>query len=158
MPVRRRLNASGTQDALRACEGGERELPYLAEFPHDKWTVVVEEDENVCYAYLLLEGAVVFDAWAYNRTPAPLLASWKPSDRKMPSVNSAEYVNGTGVLDEVQPNRLSVSWPIDIDSDPSAEVVVCVDGDPIVWLAFGAKPGWAALAVRDGPLARKRPR
>jgi hypothetical protein len=41
-------------------------------------------------------------------------------------------------------------------ADQEPEIAIHLDNSPIAWLAVGAKPGWSAFVIGDGPLARYR--
>lgn len=43
-------------------------MGFVRRFAHGGWTVVVEDDDRVAYAYLLHEGRIVGDVWLYNRS------------------------------------------------------------------------------------------
>jgi hypothetical protein len=40
---------------------------FLRRFEHGDWTVAVEDDDRVVYAYLLRHNQIVGDVWLYNR-------------------------------------------------------------------------------------------
>jgi hypothetical protein len=129
-------------------------MGYVRQFVHGGWKIVVEDDDRVAYAYLLHEGRIVADVWLYNRTPAPQRPPWQEPKGQMPFLNSAHHVHVGGSVRSPTPDAISVLWPDGTQSDLS--ITVCIDNDPIAWLAPGAKPGWSALVKRDGPLARAK--
>ena len=47
-----------------------------AESPDGKLSVVLEDDGDVAYAYLLEEGIVVGDVWLYNVSQSPNTIDW----------------------------------------------------------------------------------
>jgi hypothetical protein len=130
-------------------------MAYLREFLNGEWTAIVEDDDNVGYAYLLQQGHIVSDVWLYNRGPAPEAPPWKDSDATMPFLNSAEYVTDEGINQDPPPAALSAAWS---GEGSDLEVTICIDDRHIAWLRPDARPGWSALVKRNGPLARVRDR
>src|SRR5690349_6643253 len=127
-------------------------MAFLVAFEKIDWTVIVEDDDNVAYAYLLRGRKIVADVWLYNRSSTPRVPPWR-TGAKMPFRNSAEYVAGLGVMDDVTPEAVTVSWKQD-ESDAGPCVTVCIHQQPVAWLVPSAKPGWSALVKQSGPLAR----
>jgi hypothetical protein len=121
-------------------------------FEHGEWTVVVEDDDRVGYAYLLHGNKIVGDVWLYNRVHAPHRPPWREPERVMPFLNPAEYLDSPEIPGRSpSAESLQVRWPKRPREDRTA---ICLDERPLAWLAPGAKPGWSALVMRDGPLAR----
>jgi hypothetical protein len=129
-------------------------MGFIRQFEHGDWTVLVEDDDRVAYAYLLHEGRIVGDVWLYNRVPAPHRPPWQEPRGEMPFLNSMHYVNQHGSVRCPAPDAVNVSWPAHIESD--LQITICIDDDPVAWLAPDVKPGWSALVKRDGPLARTK--
>lgn len=114
--------------------------------------VVIEDNGLVCYAYMLdSEGEVRSDVWLYNRLKTPADPAWT-------SIENAPFANCYALAR----NDCHFSLP---DNEHSFKVswnsgggAVCADiylnGLLIGRLRDGAKPGWALMAVQDGPPAR----
>ncbi len=127
-------------------------MSFLRRFEHGEWTVLVEDDDHVVYAYLLRHNQIVGDVWLYNRVHAPDRPPWNQTDRMMPFLNPVEYIDGTEIQGRSpSPESLRVMWPEHPDQD---RVTIYLDERPLAWVAPGAKPGWSSLVTRDGPLAR----
>jgi hypothetical protein len=141
--------ASDTARHTRMCVMG-----FVRNFEHGAWTVVVEDDDRVAYAYLHHQGLMVGDVWLYNRGLSPQRPPWQEPRSEMPFLNSAQHVHENGSVRSPSPDDVSVTWADRTDSDPP--VTVWIGNQPVAWLAPGAKPGWSALVQRDGPLARTR--
>jgi len=127
---------------------------FTARFPSTdrKHAVVIEDDGRVGYAYLLdPEGQISGDVWLYNRCPAPKEPEW--SDReKAPFANPTPYVDPTKELSlPSSGDDFSVEWR---DDGGVCEARVFIQRELAAKLISGAKPGWSALARKDGPLAR----
>ena len=137
----------------------DRGLFWQGSSPDGSWTVVVEEDERVCYAYLYdrhaEEGAnpISGDVWLYNLTPAPAVAEWTLPDARdrMPFLNAAGFAVEQGMLSGVRPEHLDVKWLEDSSGLVTADIYI--SGALHARLKPGSRPGWSALAVRESPIA-----
>ena len=124
--------------------------------PKSSYSVVFENDGNVAYAYLRDGQTIISDVWLYNSGVTPDQPEW--SDRsRMPFTNPKGFT-----VDETAPHVLSasdvaVTWNWKGSTLSYADVLL--SGEVYGRLAPGAKPGWARLASREGPVARplKRP-
>jgi hypothetical protein len=114
------------------------------------WSVVVEDDGRVAYAYLLRDGKITTDVWLYNRAPAP--EGFDPAERGTPPRNPAEYC----VVPPPEPihdeREVEVAW--DAPKGQVESVTILIRGAPAARLAPKVLPGWSAGAARDGPAAR----
>jgi hypothetical protein len=115
------------------------------------FSVVVEDDERVVYAYLEQYGKIVGDVWLYNCGAAPIQPEWKDRS-KLPFANPSDYVVVSDVLRITAANELSVAWITEDDSLQHVELYV--RGELLAVLAPNAKPGWCRNAARGGPLAK----
>jgi hypothetical protein len=129
---------------------------FVRHFRRSEWEVIIEDDDRVAYAYLVRDGRIVADVWLYNRMPAPQWPPWSEPQGEMPFLNSALHIAGDGFPRSPLTETLSVLWSD--PSQPEPEITIQVDNHAIAWLAPGTRPGWSALVVLDGPLARIRTR
>ena len=127
-------------------------MGFVRQFRRDELEVIVEDDDRVAYAYLVRDGRIIADVWLYNRLPAPWRPPWNEPGGEMPFLNSVEYTDEDRSTRSPAPEALDVVWPD--PSQPDAEITIRIDNQPVAWLAPGTKPGWSALVIRDGPLAR----
>lgn len=127
-------------------------MGYLREFANDRWTVVVEDDDQVAYAYLLHDGTIVSDLWLYNRGENPEGPPWKQQGASMPFRNSIDYVRDGTAVQNPSADDVKVIWPSADGANP--EVTICIGDWAIGWLAPDAKPGWSALVKRSGQIGR----
>lgn len=111
-----------------------------------RWSLVVEDDGHVAYAYLRDDERIVGDVWLYNVDPAPDHTRWKDQPRR-PFLNPQVFCSARSLP------RLSSSSDIRAIWD-GGEVTLVVDGRHWAKLAPGSKPGWSILAARSGPLAK----
>jgi hypothetical protein len=120
--------------------------------PFDESAVVIEDDGRVAYAYIFgRDGAICGDVWLYNRYPAPAEPEWH-DPANMPFANSASFVNeSSGFLLPDSARDFSVTWA---EAGGALVARVFLRGGYFARLEAGAKPGWSALAARDGPLAQ----
>ncbi|MFL6138446.1 MAG: hypothetical protein ACJ74O_11665 [Frankiaceae bacterium] len=109
-------------------------------------TVVVEEDERVCYAYFLDDGRITGDVWLYNVGETPATPEWTDPDRA-PFRNPAAYVHPDAARPPADETGVEVRWR------PDGTAEVSLDGQVLGSLASGERPGRALLAARPGPAA-----
>jgi hypothetical protein len=114
--------------------------------PTGRFSLVVEDDGHVAYAYLRDEGRIVGDVWLYNVDPAPDHTRWKDQQRR-PFLNPQAFCSGRAMQRFSSDSDIQAIW------DGSA-VTLIVDGVPCARLSPGSKPGWSVLAARSGPLAK----
>jgi hypothetical protein len=129
-------------------------IGFTARFPSRDSTcsLVIDDDGRVGYAYLLdAEGRISGDVWLYNRCPAPIEPEWSDRD-KAPFANPEPYVNLRGMTSlPTSAEDFSVEWR---DQGNTCAAMVFICGKLAAKLIGGAKPGWSALARKDGPLAQ----
>ncbi|WP_146186662.1 hypothetical protein [Pedobacter sp. HMWF019] len=127
---------------------------FYDQFPcmlNDVYSVIIEDDGKVAYAYLLKENNVIGDVWLYNQAQTPLIANW--TDKKeLPFLNSKEFIK-----QQIEP--INDSYEIDLEWSVSNDlavdkVLIYIRKELIAKLTPGSMPGWSAVVVKDGPLAR----
>jgi hypothetical protein len=120
--------------------------------PCSDFSVVFEDDGRVAWAYLLKSKKIVTDVWLYNHGAAP--AAIEP-DR--PPRNPAPFASAELARAVERGEEVSFRW---LHEDPSLEigVEVLVRGLLFARLTPGVKPGWARMALQDGPCAKVLPR
>lgn len=116
---------------------------------NERYSIIIEDDGKVAYAYLLDGGAIVADVWIYNQAPSPLITKWNRAD--MPFLNPRDYVQY-----EIEPitkeNEVKLKWTISANSIDS--VLIYIRGSIVSKLTIGATPGWSKCVSKDGPLAK----
>jgi hypothetical protein len=132
----------------------DKEAGFIREFASadGRKAVVVEDDGRVCYAYLLDgNGNICGDVWLYNRCPTPEEPEWHGRENA-PFANPAPFVDRDAVFFvPASAADMTVEW--DVESDVTTARIY-LDRELFAKLMDGAKPGWARLAAKDGPLAR----
>lgn len=117
---------------------------------NEEYSVVIEDDELVAYAYLLNGEIIVGDIWLYNQAPTPVNTIWNEED--MPFLNPSEFVkhNIEPITDK---NEISLKWVLKIDMEVDY-VLIEIRKELIAKLSEGANPGWSNCVIKDGPLAK----
>lgn len=119
----------------------------------EQFSVIIEDDGKVCYAYLLYEGNIQGDVWLYNQAETPLVTDF--SDREeMPFLNPAEFVKvGIGTDPLSSEEQVKVEWFFNDDSGGLKEAQIFIHDKLIAGIRRGARPGWSMNVKKDGPLA-----
>ncbi len=118
----------------------------------NRYSIMVEDDERVAYAYMLKNNSIVGDIWLYNRFTQKE-THW--DSNKMPFINPDEYVN-----DHIKIAPLNNESDLRIQWEFIKEIIaakIFIHGNLIAVLADGAKPGWSTCVRKDGPLAQIYP-
>ena len=115
------------------------------------YSLRIEDDGRVAYAYLYEGEDIVGDVWLYNQQEPPQTSFWLPDD--MPFLNPKEYLLPDAVVKPItNENEVRCEWTESKD-DGLIEVGIYIRDKFIASVAVGAKPGWSVLVANDGPLA-----
>lgn len=115
-------------------------------------TVVIEDDRNTAYAYLLnADKEIVGDVWLYNHGKAPQFEPWRKPTIP-PFANPEAFVRSDELFSPpTNSDEFSIEWqPKKLCS---ADVAILLNGELFAALTSGSRPGWSRLALVDGPLA-----
>jgi len=115
-----------------------------------RFSIVIEDDGRVAYAYLLDDNTVVGDVWLYNNQETPEDIEWNKEN--MPFLNPKEYVKEE-ILPISDDSDIHVEWEVAEDADIEAKVFL--RETLIAKLAPFTSPGWSLLVEKDGPLAKR---
>jgi hypothetical protein len=116
------------------------------------YSVVIEDDGRVAYAYLLEDNNIIGDIWLYNQIEPPMTGEWKVED--MPFLNPSEFLkNNVSILPIMYENEVDCKWGEVIDGQLT-EVVISLSNDIIAKMCSGSNPGWSTQVSKDGPLAK----
>jgi hypothetical protein len=130
----------------------EGSLTIFINDPESGYSVVLDDDGRVVYAYLRDAGnKIVGDVWLFNRIEAPSIPEWTSPERA-PFANPADYVRHIDNLHVDDLSDFEVSWGR--SRDGSVQATIVLKGTRFAVLAEGSKPGWSILTAKDGPLAR----
>lgn len=121
------------------------------ESPCGRYTLTVEVDNKVAYAYLKQDDEIVGDVWLFNRCVAPQRTEWRDRNN-LPFANCEGYMSERGHLTTpVHAGDIKVKWEYEAGA-PWAYVYVFEELFGVI--GVGDKPGYARFAIKDGPLAR----
>ena len=117
--------------------------------------LTIEDDDNVCYAYLLRNNRIVGDVWLYNRGHTPESVDWADKSL-MPFKNPLGYAaEGAAWQDAIDDNGdLKIEWE---SLNGLMHVFIYFKGWLLAVLVDGSMPGYNSLAAADGPLAKVMP-
>jgi hypothetical protein len=118
------------------------------------YSVIIEDDGRVCYAYLLLEKSIVSDVWLYNQSETPSEPPWT-SRANMPFLNPKEFVIDISYFSPISNVDDIKIECISSDFETLIEARIFINGLFAAMLKPGFKPGWSVNAQKDGPLAKK---
>jgi hypothetical protein len=115
------------------------------------YSVIIEDDGRVAYAYLYDGEDIIGDVWLYNQQQAPAISFWREED--MPFLNPTEYLAKDAAIKPIQEeSEVRCEWTESLN-DGLIEVGISIRGKFIASIASGSKPGWSVLVAKDGPLA-----
>jgi hypothetical protein len=115
------------------------------------YSLKIEDDGRVAYAYLYEGEDIVGDVWLYNQQEAPEISFWLAED--MPFLNPKEYLAKDAAIKPIQQESdIRTEWTESKD-DGLIEVGIYIRDKFIAAVAVGSKPGWSVLVAKDGPLA-----
>lgn len=119
---------------------------------NNDYSVVVEDDGRVAYAYLLYLDNIIGEVWLYNQASTPKEPEWH-SKEKMPFLNSDEFIK-ENISPILGSEELKVDWKLSkgiyID-----EVLISIRDKLVAMLAQNSTPGWSLMVSKDGPLAKR---
>ena len=116
------------------------------------YSVVIEDDGRVAYAFLMEGEDSIGDVWLYNQQEAPKDSNW--DKQQLPYLNPEEYLNKEVRVPPIKDkSEVYFEWNESL-SDGSIEVSIYIRDKFIAQIITGSKPGWSTLVVKDGPLAQ----
>ncbi len=119
--------------------------------PQTAYAVVIDDDGRVAYGYLRdQQRRIVGDVWLYNVADSPEQPEWQDPQGSPPFLNARRYVRESPPTRIRRSEDVSVQW----DKEDGVRASIFVDGGRYAVLREGAKPGWSAGALQDGPLAK----
>ena len=115
------------------------------------YSILIEDDSRVAYAYLCEDEDIIGDVWLYNQQEPPITSFWLPED--MPFLNPKEYLSKDAAIKPItSEEEIRCEWTESKD-DGLIEVGIYIRNKFIASVAAGSKPGWSVLVAKDGPLA-----
>lgn len=114
-----------------------------------EYSVVIEDDDKVCYAYLYFNKEIIGDVWLYNNVESPAEPEWA-SRENLPFLNPVQFVS-----ENLTPFDEGSDVIVDWSNVNGIVATIFVTSRRIAKLSGGAFPGWSSLVSQDGPLAKK---
>ena len=120
--------------------------------PCGRYSVVIDEDKSVCYAYLKYDGNMVSHVWIYNKGDAPDEPDWREREQDPPFKNSRDFVRPLDFALPESESSFSVKW---FDGVIEGGLLVEIETDGVVVAEFmsGKRVGRSRLALRPNVLA-----
>ncbi len=116
----------------------------------NSYSIIIEDDGRVAYAYLLKDEDIIADVWLYNHELAPAVANWEESD--VPFINATIFIKAEAYANPIQnENELDFKWAL---ANEIIVVSIYINGILIACLKPGDFPGFSTMVVKDGPLAK----
>jgi hypothetical protein len=121
--------------------------------PYDKhYSLIIEDDGRVSYAYLLKDRDIISDVWLYNQQESPDNTNWTNRD-EMPFLNPKEYLyEGKSIPPIESDSDVKLDWKY---GDELYVVNVFIREERIAVLKPDLRPGFSIMVREDGPLAKK---
>ena len=124
--------------------------------PNASYSVVIEDDGKVAYAYplLFIKVNIVGDVWLYEikvRHHSQRIANRK---KNMPFLNSSEFLKNSKNLELIATGQELKINCIFFENSTLTAVEIFIRDRLIAILKPNEKPGWSTLVKKDGPLAK----
>jgi len=118
---------------------------------NESYSLIIEDDGRVCYAYLLQRDDIIGDVWLYNQEDTPLIVNWQKTE-EMPFLNPKEFVK-TNLSPIQNEDEINLNWFLSEDKMLLQAVEIQINQKPTAKISEGALPGWSKNVNKDGPLA-----
>lgn len=124
---------------------------YFSQFlceANDRYSIIIEDDGRVAYAYLYKDDEITGDIWLYNQGEAPVRYN---TSRMLPYLNAAGFIE-KNIEPITSDDEVQILWFL--NEDGKAEAIIYVRDELVAKMIDGSKPGWSAMVKKDGPLAK----
>ncbi|NJL75158.1 MAG: hypothetical protein HC892_09105 [Saprospiraceae bacterium] len=131
-----------------------REVNYFNQFfceDDNSYSVIVEDDIEVAYAYLMRDNQIISDVWLYNNNGTPDKVDWSDVSL-MPFKNPKNYINESMMMEKIDSYDFVVEWTQNGDAITAK---VYIRGLALAYLNNCSKIGWSYAVSKNGPLAKK---
>lgn len=130
---------------MTAPTAGSDDTVFLAfDEPDGDRSVVLEDDGEVAYAYLLVDGRIVSDVWLYNAVLPDPDEVWVA--KNLPFQNRASHGADGGVPRLRPESDVALDWS-------QWEVAIEIDGILVARMKADIKPGWSLGATSPSAFA-----
>ncbi len=114
------------------------------------YSIIIEDDGSVAYAYLLKDEKIVGDVWLYNQGIAPAVVDWKNKD--VPFLNPSVFLLSERTIAPIKKESdFNIKWTLE---NQKVQANIYIRGALIACLKPGDFPGFSTLVCKDGPLAK----
>jgi hypothetical protein len=118
----------------------------------NKYSVIIEDNGLVSYAYLLFNDEVIGDVWINNKTNDSSKQVDFTDVSQMPFMNPIENISNIYMNISINYNNIGLHWRL---SSNKIKVLIFLESEIIVALEDGAKPGWSNIVINNSPVANK---
>ena len=118
----------------------------------DFFSLIIEDNGKVAYAYLLKKRNIISDVWLYNQQTTPSTVDWT-NKKDLPFLNPKNYILNNRVFSPIK-NQIEVKIKWDL-LDEAKRVRIYIRNELIAVLGPNLFPGYSSLVCKDGPLAKK---
>lgn len=117
-----------------------------------EFSLVLEDDGKVAYAYLLKNKKIIADVWLYNQGDPKKEDYSNPQN--LPFLNPSRFINDTPLssLNNAMEEDINVSWEL---RKNGLTVKVEIFKTLTIVLKEGVEVGWSNMVNKDGPFAKK---
>ena len=119
-----------------------------------RYAAVFDDDGEVAYGYMKIDGKIVSDVWLYNSGETPAVSPWRNGPDGMPFRNPIAFAGPHRFEPVKDAGEIAFNWIYGNDGIP-AQVEFWIRGKLHARVTTDSKPGWCVLAAEDGPLAQK---
>ena len=117
------------------------------------YSLVIDEENSVCYAYLKMHGVIVNHVWLYNRGESPNIAPWTQTGIDPPFKNSSEYILDLNFQAPKSEDDFSISILTE-NEESFNHVDILIKGICFGRFMWNIKPGYAKLSKSENRLAK----
>lgn len=118
---------------------------------NQSYSIVIEDNGRVAYAYLLEGNRIVSDVWLYNHAIPPEKSNWS-NKKEMPFLNPKEFLFNDKEISPINDeSEVKIEWLRELDT---MFVHVYIRNILFVVLRPDLFPGYSTLVTKNGPLAR----
>lgn len=118
----------------------------------DRYSVVIDGDTKVVYAYLLLGEEIITDVWLYNLGENPETIDWNNEDEEPLQLPKKHLLEDKLIDPVTEEEEVKCKWK---RKDGALEVRIYIRGEYIALLKPGSSLGWSTLVKADTSLAKK---
>lgn len=116
------------------------------------YSVILDDDGQVGYAFLLQDRDIISDVWLYNVYPTTKTLGWQNRE-DFPFLNRLDYIKDEIFEPIKSDDEIDIVWKF--NGSELQEVSISIRNTLRVVMTPGSKPGKSNWVIKDGPLAKK---